>query len=171
MFRAARRQLLSLLDFLSLLDARLFDLVFAETKEFAQLRTNNEQSARQHRAGYLEKEKSGTWIGVSIGGPLERHSEGRYLRDGKQHEHNTGVFTQIDAPLDLIESKVRSKKTFRCWNPDLCFLNTCLTVVSDFEGKGPKKFPQPAYQGLCKLLLDCEMAEASRRGLSRQKAR
>jgi hypothetical protein len=108
-FRGARRRLRSLLDFLTRGDDWLFDLAFAQTKEFAQLRTNHEQRARQHRTRYLDKEESGAWIGVGIGRLLKRDSQRGYLGDGKQRENNTGEVTQSMPPLDFIQSKVRGK--------------------------------------------------------------
>ncbi|MFL6428872.1 MAG: hypothetical protein ACJ71S_11560 [Acidobacteriaceae bacterium] len=73
----------SLLVFLTLLDDWLCDVVFARTKEFAQLRAHDEQSACRHGTGYLEEQKSGARIGIGIGGPLEGDSQSGYLCDGK----------------------------------------------------------------------------------------
>jgi hypothetical protein len=83
-----------LLDFLTLLDDWLFDLAFTQTEESAQLRTNDEQSARQHGARYLQEEESGTWVGIGVSRPLKGNGQRSYLHDGKQNEHNTGEVTQ-----------------------------------------------------------------------------
>jgi hypothetical protein len=87
-----------LLDFLTLLDDRIFDVVFTQTEEFAQLGTDNEQSARQHGASHLEKQESGTWIGVSIGRPLEGDGQGNHLGNGKQDEQCAGEATHWQKP-------------------------------------------------------------------------
>jgi len=82
-----------LLDFLALLDSRLLNPVLAQVEEFAQLGANDEESARGHGTGDLQKEKSGTRIGVGVSGLLKCNSECDELSAGQQDEQCAGERT------------------------------------------------------------------------------
>jgi hypothetical protein len=88
-----------LLNFLTLLNDGLFDVVLTAMEELAQFGTNNEERACGHGTGNLQEQESGTWIGVSVGWLLERNRQGKKLGDGKQDEQGTGELTHLLDPL------------------------------------------------------------------------
>jgi hypothetical protein len=82
-----------LLDFLNLLYDRLFHVALAAVEEFAQFRTDNEQSARDHGTGDLQEQEPGAWISVGVSGFLECNRKSDNLGDGKQDEQCPGEMT------------------------------------------------------------------------------
>jgi hypothetical protein len=75
-----------LLDFVTLLDNRLLNMVFAPVEEFPQFGTNDEERARRHGPSDLKEEKSGSGISVGVSGLLECDRERDELSDGQQDE-------------------------------------------------------------------------------------
>jgi hypothetical protein len=108
-----------LLGFFILLDEWVFDVILTQSKEFAQLGTDNEQSARQHGASHLEKQEPGTWIGVSIGRPLKGDGQGSYLGNGKQDEQRAGEATHWQKPPGKKSARTNAKE----WQARKCFTN------------------------------------------------
>jgi hypothetical protein len=96
-----------LLDFLSLLYDRLFHVALAAVKEFAQFRTNDEESTRHHGTRDLQEQKSGTWISVSVSRLLECNRQSDELTDGKQDEQCAEKMTHWwNPPLGLLQGQV-----------------------------------------------------------------
>jgi hypothetical protein len=82
-----------LLDFLTLLDSLLLDVILAEVKKFAQFGPNKEERARRHGAGNLQEEQSGARIGVGVRGLLERDRKSEELSQSQQDEQCPGERT------------------------------------------------------------------------------
>jgi hypothetical protein len=88
-----------LLDFVTLLDDGLFDVVFAAMEELAQFGTDDEERSRHHGAGDLQEQESGAWISVSVSRLLKCNRKGDELGDGKQNEQCAGEMTHALDPL------------------------------------------------------------------------
>jgi hypothetical protein len=97
-----------LLDFLTLLNNRLLDVVLAEAEEFAQFGANDEESARRHGPSDLKEEKSGTRISVGVSRLLKCDCERDELSDGQQNKQCAEKRTHwMEPPIKNVRDKAK----------------------------------------------------------------
>jgi hypothetical protein len=97
-----------LLDFLTLLNNRLLDVVLAEAEEFAQFGANDEESARRHGPSDLKEEKSGTRISVGVSRLLKCDCERDELSDGQQNKQCAEKRTHwMEPPIKIVRDKAK----------------------------------------------------------------